>query len=257
MNFPQIFYSSLASVLLVLCPSLLSQNRQAPKKVNRVSPALLPFDLKSETLPPMFSGDSIISLFHAVSDRRDLLKSEYETDAEYHARMAQAAETTLLGTIPLNGEIAIVVPCDASDSEKACERYNADKEELSVLLPFPSVDPELARLEQNPGTGSAEPAPSSARIEPSTALEILETAGPRIPDGIAQNGFGVSFRIWKQSVTRYFVETVIPTWFSLAASSPPPGELNPTIDLKLSAQSAMHARNAVRVLIIGHLSAPF
>lgn len=246
-----------ASGLLVAHTSI-GQDQPGRSLVNRSAfqdSAVHAFDRSVAKLPPAFSGHSIVSIFQAVSNRPELLKSEFETEVQYRDRIASLADTKLLGNIPLNGEIAFVVTCDSSDPNKDCERYNAEKGVLSVLLPDNSADPAGVKLYRK----LAQEYPQGFHTSPamSVPIQVREEDGPRIPAGIAENGFGARFPIVKQSVTRYFIDCLIPEWFSLAASNPPLGESNPSIDISLDPQTAKRAKGAVRELIVGHLSPPF
>jgi hypothetical protein len=218
-------------------------------------PIVVPFNLASDRLPPRFSGHSIVSIFQAVSKRPELLKSESETVAQYHARITNLGGTRLVGDLPLNGEIAFLVTCDSSEPNEDCERYDAEKGTLSVLLPDNSADPEGVKLYRKLAAEYPQGFHSSPAM--TVTIQVREEHGPRIPDGIAENGFGAKFAVSKQSVTRYFIDSLIPEWFSLAASKPLAGELNPSVDISLDPQTAMRAKGAVRELIIGHLSPPY
>jgi hypothetical protein len=215
-----------------------------------------PFDIAVDRLPPAFTGNSISAIFQAVARRPDLHKSEFETADQYQDRITALTQSKLLGDLQLNGTVAFVIACDSSsEPDKECDSYDAETQMLDVLLPHDSVDYSYG--------GRQIEAQSEARYKVtihsqpvSSSIQIREEAGPRIPIGMAQNGFGAKFPISRQSITRYFVETTVPDWFNRPASEVS-GSLDPQIKLNMDPQTAMHAKGAVRELIVGHISAPF
>lgn len=84
------------------------------------------------SLPPNYLGADIKGLLSSISDSKVLApKSEFETSAQYDARIASFANVRLLGDISPNEQIAFVI---AADSNNLIISYDADTQDFTIGL---------------------------------------------------------------------------------------------------------------------------
>jgi hypothetical protein len=237
------FKGRCTAVLLVILVGIPNIMAAQSGKTGVNMPVNRSFDTEQVRLPPLFTGHSIHAIFDAVSRRTDLLKSEFETDAQYESRIAMLADSKLIGDLPLGGSAAFVLTCDGSELQKECDHYDPETGTMFIQMPFDSADPDAVLY---PSLNSRQ-----------RSLLIRDETGRRIPAGIAQNGFGVRFAISRETMTRYFVDYTTPMWLNKAALKGPGGSLNPLIELSMKPQQAILAKGNIRELIIGRITAPF
>jgi hypothetical protein len=167
-----------------------SQKIVPTSKTDRQSSASNELDLTAATLPPNFKGQSIPAIWNTLNTLH-LGKSEYETNSQYQERVSQLSKHKLLGNIPLDGVVAIVVLCDDPDLGTLCSEYNSETRELKVTSPIQR-----------------------------DAFLIEQEYSPRREAGIGQNAFGVKRRIYVQSRVEYYLTTKVPEMVSGADSRP-------------------------------------
>jgi hypothetical protein len=219
---------TVAMTIISLWPWTLGLHCQA--QVHKAAPIVASakaFDPTVERLPAHFEGLSISNLWQALA-RPDLRKSEYETQSEYDSRIANLGTSRLIGNVPLNGLIAIVIPCDYPEPGLQCDQYDAEHQRMSIESPIDEND-----------------------------FLVEEDASPRRPGGIAQNGFGARFSISKQNMTRYFVSATVPSWYTAQTTEPSRPQINRRVEITIVPEEAQRARGNVKELLIGHVTAPF
>jgi hypothetical protein len=216
-------------LLLVMC--CLSDLSHGQTQAHRSVPAMSPpraLDLSLDRLPPHFEGDSIPTIWQSLS-RLKLVKSDYETETQYVSRVQSLSQKKLIGSVPLDGLIAIVIPCDYPDSiDFQCDVYDAERQVLSIESPIDEYQ-----------------------------FLVRQDSGVKRPAGIAQNGFGARFPISKRDMTRYFVSAGVPAWYNAASKEPILTQINRRIEVSIDPGEAKLARGHIRELLIGRVSSPF
>jgi hypothetical protein len=219
---------TVAVIIILLGPWVRGLRLQA--QVHRAAPSAASaqtFNPSADRLPPHFEGVSISAIWQALA-RPDLRKSEYETETQYDSRISNLGNSKLIGNIPVNGLLAIVIPCDYPEPGLQCDQYDAERQRMSVESP----------IDEN-------------------GFLVKEEAGPRRPGGIAQNGFGARFSISKQDMTRYFVSAAVPAWYTPQTTEPLRPQINRRIEMTIAPEEAQRARGHIKELLIGHVTAPF
>jgi hypothetical protein len=183
-------------------------------------------DLSVEKLPPHFEGQSIPLIWQSLL-HLNLRKSDYETEAQYQSRIERLGATKIVGNVPLNGMIAMVIVCDYPDPDLQCDQYDAEQQVMSVESPIDEY------------------------------FLVREDAGPRRPGGIAQNGFGARFSMVKQDMTRYFVSAGVPKWYAAQTMDALRPQINRRVELSMAPEEAQRARGHIREILIGRVTAPF
>lgn len=85
-------------------------------------------NIGADSLPPNFAGQDAKTLFTQLSDlKRRLMKSEFETTAEYEKRVAQEKQKPLLGNLTIRDTFSLVV----SNVEAS---YDADSQKMKQHL---------------------------------------------------------------------------------------------------------------------------
>ena len=83
----------------------------------------------ADSLSPNFTGHDVKVLFAQLSElKKRLVKSEFETTAEYEKRVAQEKQKPILGNLTVQDTFSLVIPnIEAS--------YNADSQKMQFFLP--------------------------------------------------------------------------------------------------------------------------
>jgi hypothetical protein len=95
------------------------------------SPASTPVkqSIGTDSLPPNFAGHDMETLSTQLHDlKKRLVKSEFETTAEYEKRAAQEKQKTILGNFTVQDTFSLVIP-------NAEASYDADSQKMQFFLP--------------------------------------------------------------------------------------------------------------------------
>jgi hypothetical protein len=90
----------------------------------------VPFNAESERLSPGFAGHDVYSIIAAAGKLKNVApKGEFETTAQYEARLESAKRERLVGTTTLEDMLGIVLP-----AEEAKSKYDADRSALAIYF---------------------------------------------------------------------------------------------------------------------------
>lgn len=235
--------SCLLLIILVFSFPVFGQSKKTIRKATQstVKRAFsdAPFDLNAEKLPPAFAGTRFAEIFAELTKLKNKFKKdEYETTAQYDARLAALADSSLYGKIKLSSLVGYVLPPGAIET-----LYNADTQTLNLFLPLQS-------------DGSAECYVRPERISEYeciafTLIEDLKSSSRYV----GRNAFGLKKVITKQE----FVELGI--IFSGLQSLKPPAKKNYdrgyAADLRVEPNKARTLRSSVRAILIGNFASPY
>ena len=205
----------------------------APAKASRAGspPAnylVSPFDTAVESLPSTFDGLDLFRAFEAVKKSGFRPKSEYETTADFEARKPVDAELPLYGNLKFGSNIAVVLMGEGS---AMTQRYNAESKELVVTLEPKSIY-SLPSFQ----------VPYPYRLQSWRANRLAQKMGTY--SGV--NAFNRKALVTRMLVTNFGVLFVGHQYMS-----------ENTLTVPMDAQEAARNRNAIAVLAVGKLFAPF
>ncbi|CAN5581544.1 hypothetical protein BH18ACI3_BH18ACI3_18930 [soil metagenome] len=101
-----------------------------------------PFDLSASSLPANFRGHNAIEIYKRLAGRAKVsTKSEFETTEAYHQRVAAEASKPLLGSLSQNSVLAFVI-------DKLKSKYDADQQIMDVKVKL-STGREGVTLDEN------------------------------------------------------------------------------------------------------------
>lgn len=150
----------------------------------------------AEKLPPSFAGVNPLAVFKAFGAVRDeLVKSKFETTAEYEARLTKLlGRVNLEGTLSAGEAVTIVIP-------ERVEDYDADMRTYSVRLLINQAVPYALLLDRTVRT------PFSLSDTVASAIRLSDGSKP-LGSSVGQNAFGVKKRY---SIRAYsYLDLVVP-----------------------------------------------
>lgn len=225
--------SLLFIILLLCCELALAQHNQQEMPSN-----LREFDASVTQLPPHFAGTPIPPIWDALASRKNLQKSEFETQSQYSKRLEALYSEKVVGNISLGGTIALVVGCDHIDNSMECgSEYDAERGILRIESPI------------CPDNGSCINAPDGFLVKSEWSS--------RRPAGMAQNGFGARFPVSTQSIVKYSIDADPPPWYLSKMTAKLPDGIVSTVELDVSPAEASAAKGKIREIIVGRLVPPF
>ena len=109
------------------------QGRIAQKPEGSVS-ATVPLDPAMTHLAPQYQGVDPRVIYNELERRSKLIKGEFETTAEFNARMARVQAAPLIGTVMKDSTIPFTLANGETMLDKVTTRYDADNGVLAVSI---------------------------------------------------------------------------------------------------------------------------
>lgn len=99
-----------------------------PEPVKKATFSEAPFELTGYTIPNNFLGHDLRKIYYSLESRLKREKSEFETTAEFNARVEREDKLSLYGSLNMTDNFALVVDADSV--------YDADNKSLKILVPL-------------------------------------------------------------------------------------------------------------------------
>jgi hypothetical protein len=144
---PIAFFAKVVAVFLSVMVLGQGQRRQRPAPapppqpskavpVASTVPDIRSFDIQVDKLAPGFTGHNIKAIFNdLVTKKNNALKGEFETTAEFEARLQRQAQEPILGKLDRNGYFAFVIKNTSGETF-----YDADLQVMTIAIALHSGD---------------------------------------------------------------------------------------------------------------------
>lgn len=138
---PIAFFTKIVAVFLTLTVSGQGQRHGRPVPAPPAQPSkavpvasttadVRSFDIQVDKLPPGFMGHNIKAIFDdLVAKKEKAVKGEFETTAEFEARLQHQAQMPILGKLDRNGYFAFVIENSSGETF-----YDADSQVMTIAI---------------------------------------------------------------------------------------------------------------------------
>jgi hypothetical protein len=98
--------------------------------VTSTAPDITSFDIQVDKLAPGFTGHNIKAIFKDLVTKKDkAVKGEFETTAEFEARLQRETQVPILGRLDRNGYFAFVINNSSGETF-----YDADSQVMTIAI---------------------------------------------------------------------------------------------------------------------------
>jgi hypothetical protein len=228
----------LVVLLIVTSNAFIAMAQTSPKNVPAsraprwVSAAR--FDVNQSTLPPHFMGHDADAVYDAAKrNLSNASQSEFETHAEYLARLAKLPDRSFWGSMTVNDKFAFVL-----GQARCCEietKYDAELKKMTVKIALDMIRDE--------------------RGEFFNWASIWRNTHTQVGSYVGQNPFGAARVVKRINVNDTDLIIEDSTWLDNRCDHTDPSAVSCSVEM--DEHQARTFSNNARVIVIGPLVAPF